>query len=69
MGRNRNGAYRGDLESPLAVATAHLERVKDVAISLGESRGLWTASAAATLAGYIEAQTDAALLALQQLKP
>jgi hypothetical protein len=69
MPRNGNRNHQVSLESQLAVATAHLQRVKDVAIGLGESRGLWTASAAAALAGYIQAQTDAALLALQQLKP
>lgn len=57
------------LEERLAVATEHLERVKDVAIGLGESRGIWTTSAAQALASYIQTQTDAALLALKQLKP
>ena len=65
--RNRN--HRASLESQLAVATEHLQRVKDVAIGLDESRGLWTASAAKALAGYIQAQTDAALEALKRLKP
>jgi hypothetical protein len=68
MSRN-NVNHRTRFESPLAVATDHLERLKDVAIGLGESRGIWTASAAAALAAYIQAQTDAALLALRQLKP
>jgi hypothetical protein len=39
-----------------------------VAIGLSESRGIWTASAAGALAAYIQAQTNAALEALEQLK-
>ena len=61
--------HRNVFESPLTVATDHLERVKDVAIGLGESRGIWTASAAAALSAYIQGQADAALVALKQLKP
>jgi hypothetical protein len=67
MPRKVNVNHRARFES-LAVATDHLERVKDVAIGLGESRGIWTASAAAALAAYIQGQADAALLALKQLK-
>jgi hypothetical protein len=67
MPRNGNVVHR--VKSQIAVATDHLERVKDVAVGLGESRGIWTASAAAALAAYIQAQADAALLALKQLKP
>jgi hypothetical protein len=67
MPRN-NVNHRAAFESPLAVATGHLERVKDVAIGLGESRGIWTASAAAALSAYIQEHADAALLALKQLK-
>jgi hypothetical protein len=52
----------------LAAVTEHLERVKDVAIGLGESRGIWTASAAAVLAAYIQEQADAALEVLKQLR-
>ena len=51
------------------MVTEHFDRVKDVATGLGESRGIWTASAAKTLAAYIQAHADAALLALKQLKP
>jgi hypothetical protein len=69
MRRNGNTHHRVILEEQLAVATAHLERVKDVAISLGQSRGIWTASAAGILAAYIQAEADAALLALKQPKP
>jgi hypothetical protein len=58
-----------NLEGQLALVTEHLERVKDVAIGLGESRGIWTASAAEVLAAYIQEETDAALLALKQLRP
>jgi hypothetical protein len=72
MPRHRNGngnGHRVSTESQLAVVKEHLERVKEVAIGLGESRGLWTASAAAALAAYIQEQTDAALLALKQVNP
>jgi hypothetical protein len=69
MRRNGNRHHLVSLEEQLAVATEHLERVKDVAIGLGETRGIWTASAAGALAAYIQAQTDAALVALKQLKP
>jgi hypothetical protein len=69
MRRNGNRHHGVSLEEQLAVATKHLERVKDVAISLGQSRGIWTASAAEVLAAYIQAQADAALLALKQSKP
>jgi hypothetical protein len=68
MQRHGHRNHPVNLESQLAVATEHLERVKDVAIGLGESRGIWTASAAAALAAYIQAQTNAALDALEQLK-
>jgi hypothetical protein len=68
MPRNGNGSHRVNLESQLAVVTEHLERVKDVAMGLGQSRGIWTASAAEALAAYIQAQADAALLVLQRLK-
>jgi hypothetical protein len=70
----RNGHRKGNgaqisVEAQLAAVTEHLERVKDVAIGLGEARGIWTASAAGDLAIYIQQQTDAALMALAQLKP
>ena len=57
------------MESQLARATEHLERVKDFAISLGQTRGIWTASAAEAVAAYIQTETDAALSVLQHLKP
>jgi hypothetical protein len=60
---------RPSMELQLAVITEHVERVKDVALGLGESRGIWTASAAATLAAYIGKETEAALLALKRLQP
>jgi len=69
MPRNGNVIHRSRVKSPLAVATDHLERVKDVAIGLGESQGIWTPSAAAALSAYIQRQADAALLALKQLEP
>jgi hypothetical protein len=69
MARNGIRTNQVSFESQLAVVTEHLERVKDVAVGLGESRGIWTASAAEALAAYIQAQTDAALHALEQLKP
>jgi hypothetical protein len=56
------------VDAQWAAVTEHLERVKDVAIGLGESRGIWTASAAGLLAAYIQEQTDAALSLLKQLK-
>jgi hypothetical protein len=56
------------MEAQLALVTEHLHRVKDVAIGLGESRGIWTASAAEVLATYIQEQTDAALEVLEQLQ-
>jgi hypothetical protein len=69
MPRNGNENHRLSLESQLALATEHLERVKDVAIGLGQTRGIWTASAAEALAAYIQTETDAALSVLQHLKP
>ena len=69
MPSHENRNHRVSLEWQLAEATAHLERVKYVASGLDESRGIWTASAVKALAAYIQAQTDAALLALKQLKP
>jgi hypothetical protein len=49
-----------DSSAPLHVAARgryrHLERVKDVGVALGESRGIWTASAPAALSAYIQAQ-------------
>jgi hypothetical protein len=71
MTRNANvkdNARSVNLDAQLAVVTDHLERVKDVAIGLGESRGIWTASAAGVLAAYIQEQTDAALEVLKQLR-
>jgi hypothetical protein len=56
------------MEAQLALVTEHLQRVKDVAIGLGESRGIWTASAAEVLAAYIQEQTNAALEVLEQLQ-
>jgi hypothetical protein len=66
--RKGNGS-RVSVDAQLAVVAEHLARVKDVAIGLGEARGIWTASAAGDLAAYIQEQTDAALTALAQLKP
>jgi hypothetical protein len=68
MPRNRKVIHRANFKSPLEVATDHLERVKDVAIGLGEARGIWTPSAATALSAYIQEQADAALVALKQLK-
>jgi hypothetical protein len=71
MPRNANGKRRVppvDLEAQLAVVTERLQRVKDVAVGLGESRGIWTASAAEVLAAYIQEQADAALEVLAQLR-
>jgi hypothetical protein len=61
--------HRGSETLQLAVVAEHLERIKDVAISLGETRGIWTASAADALASYLQEQTDAALIALERAKP
>jgi hypothetical protein len=68
MPHNGKGNHRVSLESQLAVVTAHLERVKDVAVGLGQTRAIWTASAAEALAAYIQTETDAALLVLQHLE-
>lgn len=57
------------VDTQLSVAVAHLESIKDVALSVGESGGVWTASAAKALAGYIQEHTEAALDALKQARP
>ena len=69
MPRNGKGPHPISLESQLAVVTEHLELVKDLAVGLGQSRGIWTASAAEALASHIQTHTDAALIVLQRLKP
>jgi hypothetical protein len=69
MPRTGNGNHRLSLESQLAVATEHLERVKDIAIGLRQTRGIWTASAAEVLAAHIQTEAEAALSVLQHLKP
>jgi hypothetical protein len=70
MSRNTNGhgIRPVNAESQLAVIAEHVERVKDMAICLSESRGIWTASAAQALASYFQDQADAALKVLHELK-
>jgi hypothetical protein len=69
MSRHGNVMHGPSFESQLAVATDHLERVKEIAIGLREWRGIWTASAATALSACIQEEADAALLALRQLQP
>jgi hypothetical protein len=72
MLRNANRIEKVPLigqEEQLAAAIAHLEHVKDLAAGLGESRAIWTSSAAESLAAHIREQAEAALAALKQLQP
>jgi hypothetical protein len=54
-------------DSPLAAATAHLEKIKGVACDLAKANGPATPAAQA-MAEYIQAEIDHVLELLKQLK-